>query len=171
MNYYEACKILSVNPGASKEDIKKAYLNVCKLYHPDNAGTDKYIDKYNLCQEAYNFLVSNNSYVVINNHNVIKKNKVYGNTNKYAYDHNAYKKKQMQYKKNADEKKVRELNDIIQKSKEIQKQNRTRLEHVDYKSEDDILNQIRWLRVAKIIRETIEADKLKNNMGVNNDSE
>lgn len=159
MNYYEAVRILGLNSGASKEEIKKSYLNACKMYHPDNIGSDIYLNNYNLCQEAYKFLMDDkNSVTFIPN--TPSGTKVYGRSKGYAYDHSAYVKKQKAYKKKAQEKKVRNLNDIIKKSQELQK-NKSSLEHVDYKSEDDLLNQIRWLRVAKIIHDTIEADKKK----------
>lgn len=155
MDYNTACFCLGIKPGESIENIKKAYINACKMYHPDNVHSDIYINQYNQCQEAYNFLCS---YVAEPVKSV--SNRVISSKGSYSYDHNSYVKKQQAFKKKSEEKKIRELKDIIAKSKELQ-QNNSKLEHVNYKSEDDILNQIRWLRVAQIIHDTIEADKAK----------
>jgi curved DNA-binding protein len=50
-NYYD---ILGVNKNASQEDIKKAYRNLSKKYHPDKTGGDE--SKFKEINEAYDTL-------------------------------------------------------------------------------------------------------------------
>lgn len=50
-NYYE---VLGVNRNASQEDIKKAYRNLSKKYHPDKNGGDD--SKFKEINEAYDIL-------------------------------------------------------------------------------------------------------------------
>lgn len=52
----EACKILGVSPYATKEEIKKAYRNLCKIYHPDRNSTSEAKKIYLEVQQAYGFL-------------------------------------------------------------------------------------------------------------------
>lgn len=179
MNHYNACVALGLNGNISAayiniDDVKKAYLNACKLYHPDNVGSDMYLNQFNVCQEAYDFLIKEielvkNNAVTINNSNSNtvnsvrpSSNKIIGGNNSYAYDHKKYEKKQKEYRKSVKEKKVRELNDIIKKSQELKNNNsNNKLEHLNYTSANGLLDQIRWLRLSKIIHDTIEADKKK----------
>ncbi len=49
--------ILGVSENASKEDIKKAYKNLAKKYHPDvNSGNKSAVDKFKEVTEAYEVL-------------------------------------------------------------------------------------------------------------------
>jgi molecular chaperone DnaJ len=50
MNYYE---VLGVDKTASKENIKSAYRNLCKIHHPDKGGNE---DKFKEISEAYDTL-------------------------------------------------------------------------------------------------------------------
>lgn len=49
-------KILGLNKDASSDDIKKAYRNLSKKYHPDINKSDEAIQKYKDVQEAYETL-------------------------------------------------------------------------------------------------------------------
>lgn len=52
----EACRILGVSPYATKEEIKKAYRNLCKIYHPDRNSTPEAKKIYLEVQQAYSVL-------------------------------------------------------------------------------------------------------------------
>ncbi len=53
-DYYE---VLGVNKGASESDLKKAYRNLAKKYHPDaNPGNEEAEAKFKECSEAYEVL-------------------------------------------------------------------------------------------------------------------
>lgn len=55
-NYYD---ILGVKPGASKDDIKKAYHKLAMKYHPDrNPGNKEAEEKFKEISEAYDVLVN-----------------------------------------------------------------------------------------------------------------
>lgn len=57
MEYKDYYKILGVDKGASNDDIKKAYRNLAKKYHPDlNPDDDKAQDKFKDINEAYEVL-------------------------------------------------------------------------------------------------------------------
>ncbi|MCR4955638.1 MAG: DnaJ domain-containing protein [Lachnospiraceae bacterium] len=52
-----ACQILGLPEWANEADIKTAYKNLAKVYHPD-AGIMKDSSRYILLQEAYHYLLS-----------------------------------------------------------------------------------------------------------------
>ena len=53
-NYY---KVLDIQPNATNDEIKKAYLQKCKEYHPDrNKGSKQMQSKFVQANEAYNVL-------------------------------------------------------------------------------------------------------------------
>ena len=66
MTYQEACKILDIQPNANIDEIKKAYKQKVKKYHPDIYQGDKKFaeDKIKKINEAYSILSkpSSNSY-------------------------------------------------------------------------------------------------------------
>ncbi len=56
-NYYQ---ILGLNDGASLEEIKKAYKEYVKHYHPDMHGNSEFFKKrFQEVQEAYDYLMAN----------------------------------------------------------------------------------------------------------------
>jgi len=54
MGLYE---LLGLEKTATKEQIKKAYKNLCKLHHPDKGGS---IDEFTKIKEAYDVLMDDN---------------------------------------------------------------------------------------------------------------
>jgi len=56
-NYYQ---VLGLNDGASLEEIKKAYMDYVKHYHPDMHGNSEFFKKrFQEVQEAYEYLMAN----------------------------------------------------------------------------------------------------------------
>ncbi|MFT5873351.1 MAG: molecular chaperone DnaJ [Clostridium sp.] len=89
-NPYE---ILGVREGASKEDIKKAYREQAKKYHPDQYGDnplqDLAEDKMQELNEAYDSLMKNNS-----------SSNDYNSSNSYNSDHNSSSSSNADYTNN-----------------------------------------------------------------------
>ena len=55
-------KVLGINPGASEEEIKKAFKTMAKKYHPDlNPGDKKAEEKFKEVNEAYRILMNKGS--------------------------------------------------------------------------------------------------------------
>ncbi|MCR5678522.1 MAG: DnaJ domain-containing protein [Agathobacter sp.] len=52
----EACRILGVGILATKDEIKSAYKNMAKRFHPDAPGGSK--EQYYIAREAYEFLMN-----------------------------------------------------------------------------------------------------------------
>jgi curved DNA-binding protein CbpA len=74
-NPYE---VLNIKEGASEEEIKKAYIELCKKYHPDkysnNPLKDLAEEKMREINEAYDYLMEN------------KNNNGYSNKKEYTND-------------------------------------------------------------------------------------
>jgi hypothetical protein len=58
----ECYRILNVPPGASSDEIKRAYRKLAKLYHPDRNSSEEAQKNFVLITEAYNQLVRGVSY-------------------------------------------------------------------------------------------------------------
>ncbi len=56
MSIDEAFEVLGLTIDASDNEIKKAYRELIKKYHPDSNGGDKYKDELQLVQEAYEII-------------------------------------------------------------------------------------------------------------------
>ncbi len=54
----EYLEILGLKPGATKEQVKKAYRKLSKVYHPDISKDENAKDKFIEINEAYNFLTT-----------------------------------------------------------------------------------------------------------------
>ena len=161
----QACQILNLPMNATDAQIKTAYKELVKLYHPDSGKTSN-VDYYNAVVEAYEFLCApqNKPYVintnnaqetslyqyVLNKGNQVKRPSTPSRTvyqKSSASDYEAFEKKikkQKQQKAAAFEKMTHEY------SKQIEKQ------EADYKKAMDAINAIRTARA-------IEAMILANN--------
>lgn len=84
-NPYE---VLGVKEGASEEEIKKAYRELAKKYHPDRYGDnplkDLAEDKMREINEAYDYLLKNNTHSSFNGSAGYNSNTAGGNNNTYA---------------------------------------------------------------------------------------
>lgn len=54
-------KILEIKPNASKVEIKKAYMRLAKLYHPDKNNSKDAVEKFQRIQSAYEILFNDNT--------------------------------------------------------------------------------------------------------------
>lgn len=68
----EYYKILELVPGATDDDIKKAYRVKARLYHPDINPSPQAKDKFILATEAYEFLMAYNDKVIADEEAFIK---------------------------------------------------------------------------------------------------
>ena len=50
--------ILEINPDATEVEIKKAYLHLVKLYHPDKNKSHKAVEHFQQIQTAYEILIN-----------------------------------------------------------------------------------------------------------------
>ena len=71
-------QILKVHPGSKLEDIKKAYIKLVKIHHPDKGGDEKLILEINaaweiLKKEHKNFNLDKSNNAKVYNHNEYKK--------------------------------------------------------------------------------------------------
>lgn len=84
-NPYE---ILGVSEGASEEEIKKAYRELAKKYHPDRYGDnplkDLAEDKMREINEAYDYLMKNNTHNSFNGSTNYNNNNSTENNNLYS---------------------------------------------------------------------------------------
>lgn len=58
MNSSQAYHILGLKPGASKDEVKKAYRELSLKYHPDKNGSGNAEEKFKEISAAYNLLQS-----------------------------------------------------------------------------------------------------------------
>ena len=166
----EALKILGLRPESKEEDWKSAYRNIVKVYHPDNIsgsgiwpeGMDhaarlKYSEQMlSLAKEAIDFLQSENVCIIGNQPKKTSpapnKPKVVGGGEAYSFSHDQYKQRQQRLHKLDEERKQKRLDELKLKNDILRENERKH-------KEKEILDQIRWLRVAQIIYDTIEKDK------------
>ncbi|MGN0346688.1 MAG: DnaJ domain-containing protein [Lachnospiraceae bacterium] len=155
-SYEQACRILGVSLDSTKEEQKNAYRKIAKKYHPDSlrsgderrnlssAEQDKMIQFYCLATQAYEYL---------SNAEKPKLQKILGNTvpsyTKSAYPQDSYHRKQMEAKRKAEK-----MEQLKRKAQEIH-------EKEQKAKENELLNQIRWLRIADIIHRVMREDQQK----------
>lgn len=147
----EALAVLGLSNGATAEQIKSAYRKACKLYHPDNAGGVSENQKmqlfmgYQRINEAYEFLTESNTGVV--------GARIVGTPMTSNYDKSNLKRKE-QLEKGAKERKEQRLRELQEEGRRLSQE----------KKAAEILDEIRWLRVAELIRETMNEDKRRKEL-------
>lgn len=62
MSFEECYRILDISPGATPQEIKRAYYKKAKVYHPDINNSSDAKSQFILINEAYELLINGNSY-------------------------------------------------------------------------------------------------------------
>lgn len=170
MTMKEACFYLGVNERASIEEIKKAYRDRAKLYHPDanlHCDTREYYIKI---QTAYKYMIDNRS-----NQNYVSSgfNSQNGNYSSPTcmqqqrpvkiFSTNATVKAQYQKQKEKEKelKKVKKWEEEKNsKNSKMLKPNLSDAYNIDERNkEQEVLNKIRAIWLAETIKRQIENDK------------
>lgn len=149
----EALTWLGLTDGASMERIKSAYRLICKKCHPDSIPMDiedkekeKLLFQYQMASEAYDYLISvkeTNRYRVLG----------YGSSASTGdKQSNRLRKEQLESEAKARKEK---------KYKELQEEGR-RLRQKEEAGK--ILDEIRWMRLANIIKNTMEEDRRRSEL-------
>ena len=162
MDTMTAYAVLGLRYGASKEEIRTAYRELCKELHPDNPGTTEADhEKYLKVAEAYSVL--ENVYPIggdrekpqKSGYDVYKRSaRVMGTSVVSHPGSSGYQAEQRRFEarmqKAREEKKIQLNEELKLRSEKLQEK---------IAKERAILNEIRMIRLAHIIHETIAADK------------
>lgn len=167
-NWQEAFVVLGVSVGASFDDCRRAYKVAIKSLHPDN--NDCAINnRYYLVTEAFSYLndlYDNGLWPVTNTPNqavAARGSKIIG---KPVHKDSGSENIQAAIRLNQEKKKK----EALLKKKELEKEAIRLRQEQRLKEEQELLDEIRWMRVAGIISDTIARDnrekdidaKLKN---------
>ncbi len=120
---YMACRILGVSEWASLEEIKKAYKNLAKRYHPDVTGSGDE-DHYKAIVEAYDYLCK---HPVSQEQRSRPLGKILGTETGY-YKDSSYKTFEKRYQKQKEkrreelERRTKALHDKVEKEKRQKEQ-------------------------------------------------
>ena len=156
----QALAVLGLNENANGDEWKSAYRAIAKKCHPDSgASTDGDYETYLLAREAYEFLLNNtvdNIELQTHTQYAVRTPKVMGQplseTRKNSAGNN--KKLQEKLKAEAATKKQERYEKICEEGRRLAQQEK----------EKKILDEIRWMRVADIIRRTIAEDKRREKL-------
>ena len=145
MNRIEACAVLGIEWPTNTQKLKNAYREKCKQYHPDNNSDS--IAMYLSVTDAYIYLekelksISNNRTV-----RIIGKSPAPTGRDKAAFD----RKMKLIRERQKEEKRI-ELEKRVQRIKNEEKAN-------------ELLEQIRWIRLASVIQDTIKNDRNRSEL-------
>lgn len=148
----DACRYLGVKINASEYEIKSAYRDLSKKYHPDVNDNPLAREYYVIVNNAYRFL-EDNPYVAP----IVpaRQTKVFQTTSSVKKDY--YKQKSMQ----EEHKRVREWDAGRKQREEVEKAEIKKSQMKEHKSkEDEVLEKIRAIWLAETIRRQIEQDKI-----------
>lgn len=157
MNTAESYSILGLMPTASDEDVKKAYRALCKKYHPDNAGASE-DDKrrYLLVNEAYNSICSGNAKRDMVQ-NIKRGPRIMGGSVSRHPGSSAARAERRHF-----EKQMQAESENRQQIEKKKLEERAAKARAQKEKEQAILNEIRMIRLAHIIHDTIVADRKTN---------
>lgn len=144
MNIVMACQVLGISTKSWQQDYKSAYRNLCKLYHPDNNGGNN-IDKYSKVLEAYEYLngINKSSLTMKTTPPKYFTGRVYG-----APKRDVKRPDDAEYRKKREQQRAKRYEELKEEGKALRQKEK----------EDKIINEIRWIRVADIIRKAIAED-------------
>ena len=166
LNHRDACMILGIEENAGRDAWKSVYREKCRMYHPDvlpesDPDRESNIENYILAKQAYEFLEKE-----YEASEALKKNtaagtvavpkgpKIMGTAPAAGSgDMAASRRARAKADEKARESKEERYRELVKKAEEIRKAEK----------EKHILDEIRWIRVAEIIRKTIEEDTRRKN--------
>ncbi len=147
-----ACSLLGIKENASKDEIKKAYREKAKQYHPDSTKRDETGMQYIYIKNAYEYLISHDMPVEPSVRSYNRPAKVLGN--------DVVLNRQLQKQKEIERSKQKAKNWVPKESfKDIRKEEKNNSNKLP--TEEEILNQIRALLLAEHIKRQIQSDKEK----------
>ena len=170
MDIFRAYETLGLQYGASPSLVKSTYHRLCRELHPDTLGTtESDHERYLQVVSAYELIVRSSMMASpamqgrIIGKPVMSAQKTGGRvlgkssasahpgTSESIADRRKFEKQMQQSR---DERRIREAEELKQRQKEIAKQR---------EKERQILNEIRMIRLAHIIHETLAEDMKKGN--------
>lgn len=148
-----ACKQLEVREDASKEEIKKAYREKVKLFHPDASKDINTNNDYIRVQNAYEYLCSNTRPEIKfdSSMSIKRPAKVLGNDAKLN----------MQLKRQKEIEKSKRKAQAWVPKEHLDLTNNQSIDKEKNQTEEEILNRVRAILLAEHIRREIEFDKAK----------
>lgn len=147
----EALGILGLTENASAEQIKSAYRAACKSCHPDSISSEcdgkmrEYLQlRYQMVSEAYDYLLNAKEAPrarILGGEQVLSKE-----------DNNRSRKERLE--KEAKARRDKRYQELREEGKRLRQKEEA----------EKIVDEIRWMRLAKIIRGTIEEDKKREEL-------
>lgn len=150
----EACAALGLSVYATTDQIKTAYKELVKKYHPDVTGKDD-ATIYNTITEAYQFLISETNGKVLTHSRVVGKAK-----SASTYGHRASNAEYTAFQKKAEKAKQRKAEEFEKKQKEFAA--KYEKQEADYKRAMEAIDAI---RVARAIQSMVWANGLGKDNG------
>lgn len=149
----QACQILGVSEFATDEEIKQAYKNLVKEYHPD-AGNQGNIEKYHNVTAAYEYLKSHprGTNVVSASTKIIGQRSTQSSSFSYAKIRERDRLEKQHQKEKEQMKKEQEI--VLKKKAEKQKKQQEEYEKA--------MEAIRAIQMAEALKAIIHANDEKN---------
>ncbi len=162
MDYYKACSVLGIAPGADMTQIKNAYRTLSKQYHPDNSQAEGNTERIAMINEAYSFLERlYETNAAAANSNVIqaaptRPGKVIGSavTSHPGSQEARDRRRSFEMKAKAEEaqKKLKARQEMEERREKL------REEKAQQKKEKEILNEIKMIRLAHAIEAMLTSE-------------
>lgn len=148
----DACRYLGVKINATESEIKSAYRDLSKRYHPDVNSNPLANEYYVLVNNAYKYLEENPYIAPVV---PVRQTKVFQTTSSVRKDFNKQKSMQEEHRR------VKEWDAGRKQREEVEKAEIKKSQIKEHKSkEDEVLEKIRAIWLAETIRRQIEQDKI-----------